>query len=244
MLVSVVGCGTVGSAIASGLEARGVAVNRYDPHLKLLEPVEGITFICVYTADMNALEDIVRAYARNPLVVVKTTLMPGTTDRLIDRYGNHVIYSPEFLSERTALSDFMNPDKVVLGTRNVDLAWRMLEDLFGPDDAVLTIKPVEAEILKLAINAFYSIKVSHFNEVADLCRKHGADYEAVRFGCKLDRYIADQHMSVDKDGYRGFGGKCLPKDARMFEQACGLAGVPAHVVSAALEDNRSRGIQC
>lgn len=237
--VSVVGYGTVGEAVAEGLKRNGRQVNIYDPEKGHEDPVEGVVFICIYTDDMVILESVVEKYAKNPLVIIKTTLVPGTTEKLITKFGNHIVYAPEFLDGCTALEDFLNPDKVVIGMSGAT-STRLVRMFCGAGGDVLYMKPTEAEILKLSINSFYAVKVEYFNEVADLCERYGANYNAVRVGLELDRYIANQHLDVEKDGYRGFGGKCLPKDLGMFIRACNAEMLEAKVVDAARAANDLR----
>ena len=217
MRIGVLGVGTVGSAVADGFEALSHTVIRYDPNKGYDGNINGsdVIFVCIY--DYNDLDNVISIVNKQAkIVVIKTTCPVGLTDELIKSYGDHIVFSPEFLCEKTANEDFLNPDKIIIGTENQDVADLLLELFLPFNSRMLMMKPREAEILKLAINTFYCTKVEYFNEVADLCKDYGVSYSNVRKGLEDDRFIANQHLDVDKDGYRGYGGKCLPKDIRLF----------------------------
>jgi len=213
MIIGVCGVGTVGSAVADGFESLGHEILKHDPAKGYAENLldSDIVFICVY--DKNAVEAVVEEWQLADIIAIKTTLMPGTTDKLINKYGKHIVYVPEFLTEKTSKKDFRNPDKIVYGGRAVPTMLKKLHEPFGEP---LIMSPTEAEILKLSLNAHHAIKVTFANEVYDLCEKYGADYENVRKGLGADRYVCETHLDVLQDGFRGFGGKCLPKDTDMF----------------------------
>lgn len=222
MRVGVVGVGVVGSALADNLEAHGHEVMRWDPDKGYRDLVRGsqVIFVCVYDeGDMKLLEHVVSQYVGlGAHVVIKTTCLPGTTERLSEKYGP-LTYCPEFLDADTAHEDFARQGYVVLGSTDIH-AIGALMDLMEPfANRFLVMAPTEAEILKLAQNTFYALKVTFANEVADLCEAHGARYGPVRDGLYSARYIAPNHLDVDHKGYRGFGGACLPKDTKMFRDA-------------------------
>jgi len=228
MQVGVVGVGTVGSAVADGFEALGYEVKRYDPDKGYRDGFTAdVIFICVNdTGDTENVTGAVRDWSpAADVIAIKTTVPPGTTDRLIEDYGNHIIYCPEFLCDKTARNDFLHPDKLIFGTSVLGNALDKLAKLHRDFTAPIRVRhPVEAEILKLALNTFYAVKVTFANEVADMCEKYGCQYGRVREGMELDRFIHANHLDVDHNGYRGFGGKCLPKDVRMFVDAAAKKG--------------------
>ena len=244
MKIGVVGIGTVGSAVADGLESFGHEVKRFDPNKGYNDHFTAeIIFICVNdNGDTKNVTGAVRDWsAAADVIAIKTTVPPGTTDRLIEQYGEHIIYCPEFLCDKTAHDDFLNPDKIVFGTSVLGKAVNKLWIAYEPMGLhVLMMHPVEAEILKLALNTFYAVKVVFANEVADLCEKYGCQYEAVREGMELDRFIHANHLDVDHNSYRGFGGKCLQKDTAMFVRA----GVcKSHTPRIAREAMRLNGVR-
>lgn len=238
MNIGILGTGTVGSATADGLEAVGHTIARRDPAKGHNDDLEdcAVIFVCIY--DVHFLEEVISELPE-VVIAVRTTSPPGTTDGLIERFGSRVVYNPEFLCERSAASDFLSPDKVVIGASGSasEVVASVYADFKAP---VITMSPVEAEILKLSLNVFYAVKVTFMNEVADLCELYGGKYSNVREGFELDRFVTCEHLDVMRDGYRGFGGKCLPKDTDLFIQAAHRLGVPVPMAQAAKNMNEWR----
>lgn len=152
---------------------------------------------------------------RGRVFVIKSTFVPGTTDRLQKEFPQHsFVYNPEFLTEMTAWEDFTNPWAQILGLPHQSLPlWKELFDLLPDAPVKRVVSPLDAEMLKHAKNSFYALKVIYFNEMYDACQRLGADYETVREVLVQDPWIGDSHSKIFHKGYRGFGGKCLPKDA-------------------------------
>ena len=205
-----------------------------------------VLFVCVGTpqgddgaADLSYLAQAARAIASNlngyKLIVEKSTTPVQTADRLRqsilrqlrgttggsdDDTSFDVAVNPEFLREGSALSDFFNPDRIVLGVetdRATDLLlqiYRPLLDRMGKtaSEAVVVTDINTAEIIKHASNAFLATKVSFVNMVADLCEATGANVEDVASGMGMDPRIGSQFLEAGI----GFGGYCLPKDLRAF----------------------------
>lgn len=150
--------------------------------------------------------------------IIKSTFVPGTTDRLQQDFPQHsVIYSPEFLTELTAWDDFSHPQFQILGMPHQTLL--LWGDIFAllPDAPVKRIvSPLDAEILKHALNSYFALKVTWFNQLYDACKELGADYETVREIMVQNPWIGDSHSVIFHKGYRGYGGKCLSKDPRNF----------------------------
>ena len=244
MKIGVVGVGTVGAAVADGFESLGYEVLRFDPNKGYnAHFTADIIFICVNdTGDTKNVTGAVRDWsAAADVIAVKTTVPPGTTDKLVKQYGDHIIYAPEFLCDKTAHDDFLHPDKLIFGTSIRGTALDKLATLHKDFAAPIRVMhPVEAEILKLALNTFYAIKVTFANEVADICEKYGCRYEAVREGMELDRFVHANHLDVDHGDYRGFGGKCLPKDIGMFFYAGAKKGYMARLAGEAMRSNDVR----
>jgi UDPglucose 6-dehydrogenase len=148
---------------------------------------------------------------------------------------------PEFLRERTAREDAENPDKVVIGTKNKK-SFKLLKDLFkqfAKKNKCLMMKPVEAELLKVALNTLYTVKVVFGNELYDICSKYDADYYKIFEGFKNDRYIKPMHLDPLFDNYRGASGKCLPKDIGFLVQAATDKGVWPAVMMVADSENKN-----
>jgi UDPglucose 6-dehydrogenase len=230
MNLGIIGCGIIGESLAKLLEDMGHFVQRYDP-AKLLGcdiTLCEIVFICVPTeADMK-FEDVKSAvsYTNNKnkrgIIAIRSTIMPGMTDEFAKQYKREFVYMPEFLRERTAFLDEICPDKIIIGTKKKKI-FEIFRGLFKrvPDkkNKIMMMKTVEAELLKLSLNSLYVIKVVFGNELYEICQKYEADYYKLFEAFKLDKYINAIHLDPLFDGYRGAGGKCLPKDIKFLIQA-------------------------
>lgn len=188
---------------------------------------QDIIFIAFNLVDNCRSEESYKAVARyafnapeGRIFIIKSTFIPGTTDTLQKEFPQHkFIYNPEFLTEMTAWEDFTDPQFQILGVPHESLD--LIHDLFEllPDAPIQSvISPLDAETLKHAKNSYYSLKVTFFNQLYDACEEMGADYETVRQLLVQDPFIGDSHSKIFHKGYRGFGGKCLPKDTDAFSE--------------------------
>ena len=159
-----------------------------------------------------------RQAPENRIFIIKSTFVPGTTDKLQDEFPQHrVIYNPEFLTEATAWWDFTRPHIQILGIPHVGL--KLAPKIFNilPDAPVKrVISPKDAEVIKHATNSYYATKLIFFNQLYDIAQKLEADYETIRETMSWDERIGNSHNIIKHKGYRGFGtqdvSKCLPKD--------------------------------
>jgi len=194
-----------------------------------------IVFIAVPTpsrpdgaTDLSTVEAVAREIGRTiegyKVIVTKSTVPVGTSARVrgwiedeLAKAGREVRFSvasnPEFLREGAAIGDFMRPDRVVIGTADVE-ATAILNDLYRPlyliEAPVLVTDIATAELTKYAANAFLAMKISFINEFANLCEQVGADVHAIARGIGLDRRIGPKFLHPGP----GFGGSCFPKDTR------------------------------
>lgn len=230
MNLGIVGCGVIGESLARLLEDMGHFVQRYDP-AKLLGcdiTLCEIVFVCVPTkADMK-FEDVRTALGyinlknKKGIIAIRSTIMPGMTDDFSKWYKREFVYLPEFLRERTAFLDEICPDKIIVGTKKrevFEIFKRLFKRVVDNKKKIIMMKPVEAELLKVALNSLYTIKVVFGNELYDICQKYGADYYKLFEAFKLDKYINAMHLDPLFDGYRGAGGKCLSKDIKFLIKA-------------------------
>jgi UDPglucose 6-dehydrogenase len=213
----------------------------------------GIIFIAVGTdmgaggeADLSAVRavatDIGRALNGPKIVVSKSTVPVATGDLIAaliaeNASENHrvvVVSNPEFLREGSAVSDFMQPDRIVIGTDDAE-AEAVLRDLYRSLGAPIMVTDVRtSEMIKYAANAFLATKVSFMNEIANVCDLVGVDVEAVGRGMGLDRRIGTQFMHPGI----GFGGSCLPKDLRALDRIAGSRGYDTTLLRAVESVNR------
>ena len=159
----------------------------------------------------------------NNVTVAPTSAVPVKTGEkvteTIKRYNKprvdfDVVSNPEFLREGFAVADLMNPDRVVIGVRSQRPVAAMKE-IYAPFNAPIIVTDINsAELIKHASNSFLAMKVSYFNEVYDLCQRMGIEYDVVRDLVVADRRSGPSHSDVFDCGYRGYSGKCLPKDSK------------------------------
>ena len=213
-----------------------------------------IIFICVGTPlAKNGEMDLsfVRNVARNigmhmnapKIVVTKSTIPTGKGNELIARViaahwsGTFDIASnPEFLREGSAISDFLNPDRIVIGVNSPKVG-RILKDVYADIDCPKLVTTIEsAEMIKYASNAFLATKISFINEIARICEKTNADVEEVARGMGMDKRIGAHYL---KAGF-GYGGSCLPKDVRSFYELLRSSGYDFQLLKSVIEVNESQ----
>jgi len=183
-----------------------------------------IVFLCVPTpqgddgsADLSYIEQAAAQIAPvlkpGAVVVNKSTVPVGSTlavERVLQRSDVYVVSNPEFLREGTAVSDFLQPDRVVIGSANRNAAERVAELYSTIDTPILITDPASAETIKYAANGFLAMKISFVNAVAAMCEAVGADVAAVVEGIGSDQRIGGQFLRPGP----GWGGSCFPKDSR------------------------------
>ena len=183
-----------------------------------------IVFLCVPTpqgddggADLSYIEQAARQIAPvlkpGAVVVNKSTVPVGSTivvESALQRPDVFVVSNPEFLREGTAVSDFLSPDRVVIGSADRRAAERVADLYSGVDAPILITDPASAETIKYAANGFLAMKVSFVNAVAAMCEAVGADVAAVVDGIGADSRIGRQFLNPGP----GWGGSCFPKDSR------------------------------
>ena len=166
----------------------------------------------------NVARDIARALDGYTVIINKSTVPVGSTKRVqriieesMPQYHEFdVVSNPEFLREGTAVFDFMNPSRIVIGSDSQKAAMRMTELYHGLNAPLLVTDPVSAEMIKYASNVFLATKVSYTNAVANLCEAVGADIREVTLGMGYDERIGFEFLKAGP----GFGGSCFPKDCR------------------------------
>jgi UDPglucose 6-dehydrogenase len=208
-----------------------------------------IAFVCVDTppsasgdADLSRVEAVIDAIptgTADAVIVMKSTVPPGTGARLrrsLDERGlEGVAYAsnPEFLREGSAISDFVRPDRVVVGAEHAAVGDRVaaLYRPFGGSELITDV--TSAEMIKHASNAFLATKISFINEIANVCEEVGANVDLVARGMGLDGRIGSSFL---RPGL-GFGGSCFPKDVAALKQLAGNSGYHFQLLSAVIEVN-------
>ncbi len=236
--LGVCGVGMVGGALRSYFEKKGVKPLLYDENKNLgsLEKVNqaDIIFICVPTPfnkekgfDLSFIEKACQNIKGEKIIVIKSTILPGTTEKLQEKYFHHkFLFSPEFLTEATAKQDMECPDRQILGytKESRDIAENVLQ-ILPPASFKKIIPAMEAEMVKYFSNTWFSTKVVFANQIYKLCKKLDIDYEIVRECAAADKMVGPSHLDVYHKGYFGYGGKCIPKDIRALIQLANEQGL-------------------
>jgi UDPglucose 6-dehydrogenase len=176
------------------------------------------------------------------VVVTKSTVPVGTGALVrgwLDRAGvteTDVVSNPEFLREGSAISDFLRPDRVVVGTSS-ERAAAVMREIYRPlylIETPMVFTDVEtAEMIKYAANGFLAVKISFINEIAALCDRTGADVHVVAKAMGLDKRIGSKFLHPGP----GYGGSCFPKDTRALAAMGTQHGVPQQLIEAAIRVN-------
>ena len=174
------------------------------------------------------------------VIILKSTVIPGTTEKLQEKYPNlNIVFNPEFLTEKSARLDFINQSRIILGGNKLHTA--KVAELFNERFKYCHIIQTDyktAEIIKYFCNVFFSIKVSFANEMKQICNTIGADWETALEGFVADGRIGDSHLSVPgPDGKLGFSGSCFPKDINAFISFAEDIGIDVNTVKGAWETN-------
>src|SRR5881392_3763087 len=210
-------------------------------HARLLFVAVGTPPTYSGDADLSAVHavvDSIPASDRHALIMKST--VPVGTGRAIKRVfgergkaGLRYVSCPEFLKEGTAVADFLEPDRVVIGDDG-DWAGDAVAELYAPLDAPLVRTDIaSAEMVKLASNAFLATKISFINEIANVCEETGADVIEVARGMGLDNRIGPKFLHAGI----GYGGSCFPKDVDALKQLAGNSGYHFQLLNAVIEVN-------
>ena len=173
------------------------------------------------------------------IFIIKSTVLPGTTNLLIKKYKYKIVFSPEFLTQRTAKLDILTQARIIFGG-DINLT-KKVEDLFSQrfmNRHYIHTDTVTAEYIKYMNNTFFATKVSIMNEYYRLSQVLGVDWETARYGFAADGRIGDSHLHVPgPDGKLGFGGVCFPKDINALISLGQSLNCPMNVLEAAWKTN-------
>lgn len=241
MKIGIVGVGMVGSALSYGFKRIGHEVLEHD--LKLGTRLESvleaeIVYVCVPTpqasdgsCDVAWVETVIRGLSNlgySKLVVIKSTVPPGTTDRLSrENKSLGLAFCPEFLRERASFSDFVENQTVCVAGVYADQGYQLIVESHGSlPKSWARVTPLEAELTKYYANVFNALRVVFANQFYDVCKTAGADYTAIKNAVVKRGNIGDFYLDCNEQ-LRGFGGSCLPKDTAAFAAYVEKLGVQA-----------------
>jgi len=223
-----------------------------------------VTFICVGTPskedgsiDLSYVKDAARSIGNAlrrkkewHLVVVKSTVLPGTTTDvvlpIIERFSGKkagkdfgIAMNPEFLREGKAVKDFLEPDRIVIGCYD-ERSKEVLRELYKDFDCpIVETSPSTAEMIKYASNAFLATKISFINEIGNICKRLGIDTYEVADGMGLDKRIGRAFL----DSGIGWGGSCFPKDTKALLRWVEEMGDDLRIVRSAIEVNEKQPLR-
>lgn len=265
--IGIIGFGIVGKSVHHAFKGMcDFKIYDINPNISqnsLLETVEhsDYLYICVPTPmkkngefDSSILDQVIDsithyACGNGKIIIIKSTVVPGTTQEYIDKYPNvNIINCPEFLREATYIEDALNPSRIILGvpdkllmmyveTPPEIMAFQNLQRLYEerfPGIKLYITNPTTAEMVKYTSNCFLATKVSFFNEIYDICNELGVDYSLMIDMVLADGRIGRSHYTVPgHDGERGFGGLCFPKDMNaLIKKSIELGVSPIVLLSA------------
>jgi UDPglucose 6-dehydrogenase len=206
-----------------------------------------VVFLCVPTpmgvggvADLGIVESVVNEIrlllGTGSVIVNKSTVPVGTaarTGELIGRHDVGVVSNPEFLREGSAVGDFLNPDRIVVGSDTQDAAERVAALYSRLGAPTVLTDAASAELVKYAANCFLAMKLSYVNAMAELCDRLGANISDITEGMGYDRRIGQSFLTPGP----GWGGSCLPKDTHAMLQIADAADFEFRLLRAAIDTN-------
>jgi nucleotide sugar dehydrogenase len=260
--LGIIGQGFVGSAVREGMKNHFEVKcfdkdpNKFSNVGSIFEIVEltKTTFLCVPTpmkrsgeCDLSILESALseidqcaKALNKDQIVVIKSTIPPGTTERLNSNYGFlDIVFNPEFLTEANAVNDYMNQNRIIVGGERPGSTEvkRIFAKAF-PKVPVIKTSSTIAETIKYVTNTFLAMKVSYANEIYQLCQGLNIDYDKVIEYARYDDRLGNSHWSVPgPDGDFGFGGHCFPKDIAALQFLAKQLNVDTTMLTATIEKN-------
>ena len=239
MLIGIIGQGFVGTAVREGLKhfyetyvfdlnTKACPSEMFLPLKDIVEKCD-IIFQCLPTpmkisgacdlsivrSSLSNLNQFALELNKSPIVVIKSTVPPGTCEELNNNFENlNIVFSPEFLTEANSIEDFKNQNRIIIGGPRpyTDQVKSMFRKAF-PHIPIVKTGYKTAEMVKYFINNYLSVKVSFANEMYQICSALDIDYDKVTEYALFDQRIGKSHLSVPgPDGDFGFGGHCFPKD--------------------------------
>tara|TARA_A100001011_G_scaffold352661_1_gene393608 strand:+ start:34531 stop:35367 length:837 start_codon:yes stop_codon:yes gene_type:complete len=225
--VGVIGNGFVGEAISfafspvSELLVYDINPLRSNADIKSVHNCDYV-FVCVPTPmyedgsqDLSYVKNVFKSSSSKPIYIIKSTVLPGTTKALSENLNDvKIVFSPEFLTERTAKLDMLTQSRIILGgSPKLVKAVKKLFDYRFKGTQIIETDSTTAELIKYMNNTFFATKVSVMNEFKLLSEKIGANWEKALKGFASDGRVGDSHLNVPgHDGKFGYGGTCFPKD--------------------------------
>ena len=254
-MIGIIGQGFVGNAIYQKFK-KYFDVYTYDIQAKLSNSSQEkvldnkIVFVCLPTpmdevgrCNTSLVEQAVKRcfeFGKTKIVVIKSTVSPGTTKRLNEKYPSlQIVFNPEFLTERNAVKDYENQNRIILGgPRPATTELKQIFSKVFPNAHIIKTDSTHAEMVKYLTNTFLSVKVSFANEIYEICNRLDIDYDKVVEYATYDERLGKSHWGVPgHDGDFGFGGHCFPKDLSALLHVARKEGAIHNVLKATQKTN-------
>ena len=262
--IGIIGQGFVGSAVREGMEKYFDIIcfdkdpNKFSNSVSVFNVVENsvLCFLCVPTPmkksgecdlsivnkALNEIYECTTSLNKNQyIVVIKSTIPPGTTSKLNLEFPNiSIVFNPEFLTEANSVNDYLEQNRIIIGgDRPASSKVKMIFSKAFPRIPIIKTSSTIAETIKYVTNTFLAMKVSYANEVYQICQELNIDYDKVIEYSRYDDRLGNSHWSVPgPDGDFGFGGHCFPKDLAAFEFIAKEMGIDTIMLTAALDKNK------
>ena len=256
MIISIIGIGFVGNALLNtfnkNMNNTIIIYDKYKNLGKIEDTINSdIIFIALPTPyddnlksyNLDAIEKTLEYLRDNKnLIIIKSTILPGTCDELSKKYNLKIIHNPEFLSAKTANEDFANSTHIVIGkTLNINN-----EDInkikkfyieYFPNATYNICSAKESELMKLGCNSFYSVKIEFFTELFLLSNRLDCSFNIIRNLMLNNNWINPQHTNIPgHDGKISYGGLCFPKDTNALNEFMKKKDIPNYVLDATIKE--------
>lgn len=259
--LGIIGQGFVGTAVYEGMK-NYFEIYTFDINGKctesslynLIEKVD-VSFLCLPTpmkksgeCDLSIVRNclsqidlILKSLNRKDfIVIIKSTIPPGTTDKLNKENENlNIVFNPEFLTEANAINDYKNQNRIIVGgERPYSSKVKKIFERAFPSIPIIKTSSTIAEMIKYVTNSFLATKVSFANEMFQICESLEIDYDKVIEYARYDERLGNSHWSVPgPDGDFGFGGHCFPKDVAALKYIADEMNVSSTILSATIDKN-------
>tara|TARA_B100000609_G_C17218887_1_gene438524 strand:- start:3244 stop:4092 length:849 start_codon:yes stop_codon:yes gene_type:complete len=260
MVVGIIGMGYVGSALKEGFK-KYHKIETFDIQSSLstckteedLVSKADIIFLCLPTpmkksgvCDISIVEGAISKLDKiidiksEKIIVIKSTIPPGTTENFNAKYNNlEIVFNPEFLTEANFIEDFRNQNRIILGgPRPATTKVKQFYIKIFPKVTIVKTGSTYAEMVKYFSNTFLATKVSFANEMKMICEKLEIDYDKVVEYAIYDNRLGKSHWAVPgPDGKLGFGGSCFPKDINALINKSKELGIETEVLNSVWQTN-------
>ena len=259
MKIGIVGQGFVGTAVNEGLkpfhriETYDIAKKSTCNSLDEITTKSDVLFVCLPTpmnkktgeCYLGIVEEVLKNIDdinKCSIVVVKSTIPPGTTEKWNQQFNNiQIVFNPEFLTEANAINDFKNQNRIIIGGPRP--ATTKVKRIFAkafPKIPIIKTGSTHAEMVKYVTNCFLATKVSFANEIYQLCESLELDYDKVIEYSKFDERLGYSHWNVPgPDGDFGFGGHCFPKDMNALVYLGDSLDIDLKTIKSAIKTNNA-----